>query len=286
MKINSPTKFECDFCSSNEYRVKKNIKKRLGIHGNKYEIVECAKCRLTSLFPQPEQHDIENFYENYDIKKNRAQTESIRQKEIYPYKIKNLKYYTGGRRLLDIGAGLGTFAFMAQQEGFSITGIELSRHQCKMAKKKFGLDFMESNIFEIKNDIGKFDVIHLHHVMEHLTSPSKMFDILQDLLTQEGVLLIEVPYQLKMVQELIKKRKFKKRKFNFDHLFFFSPKTMKNFLSRKGFQIIRFQQHRPEKFEGNILHFYRYYLRLIFRRLTSALLIPSGTFIEFYCKKK
>ncbi|MCG8684917.1 MAG: hypothetical protein MI892_08590, partial [Desulfobacterales bacterium] len=54
---------------------------------------------------------------------------------------------------------------------------------------------------------------------------------------------------------------------------------------KKGFSIVEFNQHRPEPFDRDIIRYPKDYLRYTFRRATSALWIPSGTFLEFYCRK-
>lgn len=286
MKSKKSISFECDFCDCNKYRERKEIKKKFGMNGDKYEIVECVKCHLVSLFPHPMQEEILDLYKNYDSKKDRFKYESIRRKKVYPDKLTKLKKYAKGPRLLDIGAGLGTFAFMATQEGFDVTAIELSHEQCKRAKNEYGMDLLNHNIFDIKNDIGRFDIVHLHHVMEHLTSPSRMFDIIEKLLKDNGILLIEVPYQLNRIQDPFKKLKTIGSILNFEHMFFFSPKTMKNYVKMKGFEIIEFNQYRSEQFQGNVFSFFKYSVRYVFRKVTTFLWIPSGSIIELYCRKQ
>lgn len=211
--------------------------------------------------------------------------EQIRLENVYPNKLKKLKQYACGRRLLDIGAGLGTFAFVATQEGFDVTGIEFSEEQCRKAKDMYDIDLLNCNIYDIKKEFGKFDVIHLHHVMEHLTSPSRMLNIAWDLLDKNGVLLIEVPYQLFIIQNIITRTKQRNITFNYDHLYFFTPNTLKTYVREKGFNIIQFNQHRSEHLTWTYLTSPKQCVRYIFRKLTRLLWIPSGSFIEFYCRK-
>jgi len=286
MKNRQPTVFKCDFCHSNRFDIRLDIKTKLDLQVEGYEIIECSNCHLVSLFPQPTQQKILTFYKDYASKKNREETESIRKETVYPEKLKMLKQYAKGNRLLDIGAGLGTFAFMAGKEGFDVTGIELSEEQCKAAKKEYDLDLLMGDIYEVKNHIGTFDIIYLHHVMEHLTSPSSMFDIFSELLNPDGILLIEVPYQLNRIQDSFGKLTKKKMQYPFDHLFFFSPRTMKNYVQKNGFQVMTFHQHRPEKFEGKLRQLPPYLLRRLFHELTTLLWFPSGSFIEVCCCKK
>ncbi|MBD3343016.1 MAG: methyltransferase domain-containing protein [Candidatus Lokiarchaeota archaeon] len=175
---------------------------------------------------------------------------------------------------------MGGFAFLAKQRGFDVTGIELSSEQCEIAKEVFGIDLLNINIFNIRDSIGKFDIIHLHHVMEHLTSPSEMFEIISRLLDDNGILLIEVPYQLGKMQDSIKKRKKKNVKFNIDHLYFFSPVTLKKYIHKYGFEVIEFNQSRNRQ-RKKILSA----PKNIFHKIADSFMIPSGSFLEFYCRK-
>jgi len=277
--------FECDYCGSKSYEKRKNLQKKLGIASNKCIIFSCLKCGLVSIFPPPTIKERLEFYRDYGNEKNRKFDESIRQKTIYPYKLEKLKKLSKGLSLLDIGAGLGTFSFMAKQAGFDVTGIELSPEQCRYAKTHFNIDLLNIDIFDLSEHIGKFDIIHMHHVMEHLATPSKAFDIIKSLLKDDGIFLFEVPYQLNRIQDILIKRKKRKIKFIYDHLFFFSPTTIRNYIISKDFSIIEFRQHRHIDFEKKIFKYPKYILRIIFYYLTTSLWLPSGSFLELYCKK-
>ena len=278
--------FKCDYCDCTAYQLRKDIKKHLQIKSDRYKILECTDCHLISVSPLPTPEENLQIYKDYNTKKGRIAVETTRRKEIYPQKTKELKKYSRGRRLLDIGAGLGTFVHMAKESGFEATGIEMSREQVLKAKELYGLDLINIDVFENYDKLGKFDVIHMYHVMEHLKSPAMMFSILKELLNDDGILLIEVPFQLKKIQAPLYRlmRKEKPGIWNNDHLYFFSPNTLKNYINKNDFHIIKFNQNRIEQFCERRTNACKYFIRYYFDKLTASFYIPSGGFLEFYCR--
>jgi len=262
--------------------------------------MECKYCGLTGLYTEVKSSKLKEFYQNYKNQAQRIKVENIRKKNIYPEKLNKLKRLTIGKKLLDIGAGLGTFAALAQENGFDVTGVELSRDQCQYAKEVYGLNLINHNIFEIDDRLGTFDVIHLHHVLEHLTSPASMLEIAHNHLKTNGILLIEVPFQLERIQDKIKKKLPNLQILNrlydpippkmettypLDHLFFFTPKTMERYLTKNGFKCIEFRQHRKGVLNEKNLSCPQKYIKASFYSISTALKLPSGSFLEFYCKK-
>ncbi len=146
MGNNILTEFKCDYCKSNQHKKRNDIKNKLRMEGNKYGVVKCRNCGLVSLFPIPTPGEIDTFYHDYASKKQRVKDELSRGKNVYPRKLARLTKLTRGRKLLDIGAGLGTFAFMAKQKGFDVIGIELSWEQCQYAKSRYNLNLVQKNI--------------------------------------------------------------------------------------------------------------------------------------------
>lgn len=62
--------FECDLCKSHGYLERKDIKKRLGMTVDRFNIVQCRCCHLISLSPQPTCQELSEFYKDYDSKKS------------------------------------------------------------------------------------------------------------------------------------------------------------------------------------------------------------------------
>lgn len=93
--------------------------------------------------------------------------------------------------LLDVGAGGGEFTYLAGKNGFTASGVEPNQGYSGYARKEYRCNISTGNLDSVT---GKYDIITLFHVLEHLPSPLRAFQRLYQLLNREGHLLIEVPW--------------------------------------------------------------------------------------------
>lgn len=94
-------------------------------------------------------------------------------------------------RLLDVGCGNGEFLHAASQGGFRCTGIDVSPAAVQLCRSK-GLEAFEGNFLSHAFS-GKFDVITLWDVMEHLRAPAQFARRAGELLTSQGSLVLKIP---------------------------------------------------------------------------------------------
>lgn len=92
-------------------------------------------------------------------------------------------------RLLDVGAGVGTFVAAAISAGYDAHGVDPSE-DAVLAGYRLGRRLSHRCWREVT---GTWDVITLHDVLEHLTAPSACLEHLRDRLTPSGLLVVEMP---------------------------------------------------------------------------------------------
>ena len=187
--------FSCDYCKSEAFRKKESFTHHLGIQDTKSSVIQCKSCKLVSLFPLPTETELEFIYNKYADKKGRVVIEQNWAESVYPLRLKKLRSFSQGDRLLDIGAGLGTFVSMAIECGFDAIGIEYEKDQCKKAQELFGVHLFNDKIENVYQDFRDLDVVNMHHVLEHVHSPRKIFDIVHEVLKPGGIVCFEVPNQ-------------------------------------------------------------------------------------------
>lgn len=110
-----------------------------------------------------------------------------------------------GKKLLDIGCGVGRLALRASQCGFQVTGVDIERRAIKLARREaqeLGLvehcRFIHGDILKLKNLVHqRFDVIVCSEVIEHVSNPKAMVDSSFKLLKKEGLLILTTPYNPK-----------------------------------------------------------------------------------------
>ncbi|HUD06365.1 MAG TPA: class I SAM-dependent methyltransferase [Candidatus Saccharimonadales bacterium] len=111
---------------------------------------------------------------------NRYQRDFI-QREISKLKNKKVK-------ILDFGAGIGTYADMLRELGHKIDCVEKGKVQAKILRQK-----KYKTHEDIKHVKTKYDVIYSLNVLEHIKDDKKILASLKDCLSKEGVIIIYVP---------------------------------------------------------------------------------------------
>jgi SAM-dependent methyltransferase len=105
-----------------------------------------------------------------------------------------------GKRVLEIGCGIGTDAVNFAKNGADYTGIELSNTSLEITKQRFELFQLKGRFFNIDaqqlDELAKvghdFDLIYSFGVIHHSPDPQKIIDNCLQLLKHDGTLKIMV----------------------------------------------------------------------------------------------
>lgn len=138
----------------------------------------------------------------------------------------------GNGRLLDIGTGTAYFPHTMQMRGWQVEAIEKSAQARAFAKEHFNLEVMPTEKLG-KLPSKSYDVITLWHVLEHLENLNETWQRLNELLKDEGVLIVAVPNC-----SSYDARKYGAYWAAYDvprHLWHFTPDTIQRFGSKHGF---------------------------------------------------
>jgi SAM-dependent methyltransferase len=98
--------------------------------------------------------------------------------------------------LLDVGCGHGLLLDEARRRGWSVTGLELSQAAAGYARGVLELDVREERVEELATEQGadgRFQVIVLADVIEHLDDPLGALDACERLLAPGGALCVVTP---------------------------------------------------------------------------------------------
>ncbi len=279
---------KCDVCGHNSWKYDSLHTRKFGIETTKFSIFSCRRCHFFRLLPLPTNEELGCIYAGYAEKGGRFMVEQQRIQEIYPRKLERLKMISNGHRLLDVGAGLGAFVYVARLKGFDAFGIEYSREQCEQARKRYDVDLINDVIenWQRHFEPQSLNIINLHHVFEHLLHPRQVLKTLCDLLVPGGILLVEVPNQFcdlrkKYFRSSVCKKRSKGNPLH--HQSFFSPRTLVNLVESEGFQLVDCKQFRPwSAVNGGVI---KKVAGRTYRYLVERYLIGGGSFIEGYFRR-
>ena len=140
----------------------------------------------------------------------------------------------GGKLLLDIGCGSGTFLHVAQSHGFVPHGMDRSPQAAEIVRRQYGCPVRQGEIGSKVWDDYRFDFITMFHVLEHLPDPRLGLRYAGELLQPGGTLIIQVPNV-----SSIQARLFGNRWYGLDvprHVINFTPKALAFLLRETGFE--------------------------------------------------
>jgi 2-polyprenyl-3-methyl-5-hydroxy-6-metoxy-1,4-benzoquinol methylase len=110
----------------------------------------------------------------------------------YYDKISLIRSACPGGRVLDFGGGSGVIASQLRTSGYEVSLFEVSPESGEIARDLLRLDTITEP--EVLRSAGVlYDVILLHHVLEHVDDLPGLFALLNDVLAPGGMLWIFVP---------------------------------------------------------------------------------------------
>jgi 2-polyprenyl-3-methyl-5-hydroxy-6-metoxy-1,4-benzoquinol methylase len=160
-----------------------------------YRVFICRNCDFIYQDPILDEAGMQALYEHWidaarSLRKKQAAGEGLRRR--YAGQIRTLARMLPGapaqRRILEFGMGWGYWSLAAQDQGFDVSGYELSRERREYAR---GLGVRV--IDELPPPGEHFDCIFSSQVFEHLPEPRPTLESLCARLAPGGLVYLRVP---------------------------------------------------------------------------------------------
>lgn len=204
----------------------------------------CPDCGLIWLTPRPVASWFTEFYEKYYwpiyLGYRYTDTESmIRGERLRERAVELADLITSRRplpptRSLDIGSGQGALVeeFAKRWPHADVVGFEPSLQAIEECRAR-GLNVRQwmGASLSIDKSEPKFDLVTMIHVLEHIQNPLELVKSIQNVLSDDGLVYIEVP---DMASPVWKGKGF----IHIAHLYYFSPETLSRLLEFAGFEVV------------------------------------------------
>lgn len=185
-------KFACPLCGSESY-------KKVKVFKNGVVVGKCLDCNLFYT-PLRDSKPEALFNEgNYEFMRFlflpvlNNQVRHFRHKSFEKY-LSIINKYSKGKSLLDVGCAHGFFTKMAQDNGFTVSGIEPSLNMHRFAVTELGLEVKHGIFDNVELNSEKFDVITFTDSFEYFPEAlPTLKKIEKDHLKDNGIVFIKVP---------------------------------------------------------------------------------------------
>jgi len=197
--------------------------------------VICQKCGLVQSNPRMTEENTREFYESdryrdiysseasEDLQFEWSHSEGTGLTEHNYQIINGFRSITSDLNILEFGAFSGTNLLPFMRHGAKCTGIDLSKIGVDTGPKH-GVNMIHGGLEEVE---GKYDIIILSHVLEHLLHPISVLEKLKEHLVDTGIFYIAVPniqvFHMGQIQN--------------SHTYYFCPESLAYFVSLAGLEL-------------------------------------------------
>jgi 2-polyprenyl-3-methyl-5-hydroxy-6-metoxy-1,4-benzoquinol methylase len=220
-------------------------------HGHRFSLHTCNSCELTYTFPTPSDALLSKIYSGeYWMREKTVQKRGPIVRLVYKFNevrliatVKPLlRRLRPGAAILEVGAGSGQLAYYLKQRGYDMEVTDISKEVLEEIWNIYGIRGHCGNLEDMEF-LSKYDAIILNNVLEHLPDPVGTLKKAEQLLTVQGIILLEVPNIASLQFKLFGGSWFPLQ--IPQHLFHFSPASLQKIAHRAYLERIWYSTFSP-----------------------------------------
>lgn len=215
-----------------------------------WPVARCRNCGLIYLSSRPLESALEEmysreYYDSADVGYGGYVANFHKYNDIFTNlfnkRTHDIEPYRGQGKLLEVGCAHGFLLDHLRKHQWKVKGLEVSPLASKYAVNQLKLDVFCGKLEDAGYEDNFFDVVLLLDVLEHLHRPFETLREIGRILTPQGVLVVQCPWELTHWEEKAEAflKKMKPCTITPDaipaHLYFFSPDTLEAFMRKGGF---------------------------------------------------
>jgi 2-polyprenyl-3-methyl-5-hydroxy-6-metoxy-1,4-benzoquinol methylase len=215
-----------------------------------YHIVECRRCGLVYVNPQPALGEVWRRYDRHYFEQEYLPAQGIVDGRVdpsfYDDRYAELLAVLAARlsdkgRMFEVGAGGGLFLSAAARAGWAVSGIELSGPAAQFARESLGLDVVQGPAERMAPAAPPVDVVVMFDVIEHLFDPGRVLATVRSSLRRDGMLVVATPNFHSVSRHALGSQWATLNPL--EHLYYFSRPTLRRTLEAHGFADVNFIDH-------------------------------------------
>lgn len=222
---------DCVLCHYPEYR-RKFV--RFG-----YQIVQCPNCSLWWVNPRISRSAVKDVYtdtyfevRNIQNQGHPSRDDSFKRLNCERHLQKIERCHQKGI-LLDLGCAEGLFLRVAQENGWEVSGVEVSSKAAGIAQTFLPGKVFQGMLEDAPFSENSFDVVTMFDVVEHLYDPVVALKRIYRLLKPGGIIYLLTPDCQSIFAKVMGKYWFEiKPK---EHIYYFSDMTLQLLFEKSGF---------------------------------------------------
>ncbi len=207
-------------------------------------VVECASCGLRYASPQPSDSELssiydEHYYEQFGFVEGEHTADqglARTKRATYASLLSTARPHFGmtkGKRLLDVGCGLGFSLLAARDAGFEAVGLDPLAPTDPKARP--GRTILRGSIETFHEKTEPFDVVSMVDVIEHVREPVETFRAVDRLLVPRGLLVCATNDCSSRAAQAMGPRWVH---YHRAHLFFFTAETLAKTAEAAGLEVL------------------------------------------------
>jgi 2-polyprenyl-3-methyl-5-hydroxy-6-metoxy-1,4-benzoquinol methylase len=200
-----------------------------------YDVVFCDQCGACFASGLPAQSRFDYYYQSsskYDLAASGAVPTSYdmeRYASLVEFVAQHVSDRTGN--VLDVGTAAGGFLLALRELGFtSLLGVDPSPYAIRVARHAHTLDVTIGDLEKVKRRGEEFGLISFIAVLEHLLDPATTVKAAVDILTPNGVVLVQVPDANGFADHIDAPY----QEFSIEHINYFTSTSLRNLMASQG----------------------------------------------------
>lgn len=199
--------------------------------------VRCSHCGMFYISPVLRKDRLQSFYleESSWTKILLNETQQSLDRKRFQYGLDLIEEYLPRKgKLIDVGCGPGVFLIESSSRGWQVQGIEFNQRFIQQLSI-LNIDVIDVPFDQAKLMVDSCQCVTLWDILEHIVDPKEFLRKCHQILTSNGIILIQVPNIDSLVSRILHEKSVT---FSGDtHVNFFNVATLTMLLKQTGFVV-------------------------------------------------